>query len=550
MASLDHPNCVAVYSLPRVALGGCHRHGVRRGGVAAHADRRGPAQPRASPSACPRRSTRRPGPCPRARDRPRRSQAREHPPRDKRASPSWSTSAWPPQWVPVAHPEPGARPTRAPRRPPASRSASPATSTRLAWCSTSCSPGRPHRRRGGARAGRSLERVARAGCRPAAPRPRLRPRRTAGERREFLEDLRGAAEEGCGSDWRRRAVIAPLVIAAAIGAASAMGATKAGAAVPSQVGTGATAGQGVAKATRLFRAHPAAAAGVVAAVVVAATLIGVAAAKGGSGSPSQTAAKVTPAAKAATTTSQVPLTTSTSPIPTTSASGASSRRCVHDLAARRRRGLWFALTQRGSIDGQRDVGHDHAGRRRDTAQRVGERNGHDIHRPPHQRHHGRPGCDRRRPHRQRPTGRLHIRTEPERGCLSGWHERLFLQRSLLGNPFVECKLTRRSSSRHGTINRFFGKRFRIRGGSVSRRGPVVRTRDEFMCREPARPGATREPDNDPGEFDPGHLEPVHARPRWFGPGRRRGNGWSRPVHGHLPERNMVLHSALQLLLIR
>ena len=141
--------------------------------------------------------------------------------------------------------------------------------------------------------------------------------------REFLEDLRVAAEESCGSDWRRRAVIAPLVVAATVGAASAIGTTKAGAAIPSQAGTAATAGRGAAKATRLVRAHPLAAAGVVAAVVVAATLVGVASAKGGSGSPSQTAAEVTPVAKAATTTSLVPSTTSTPPTPTTSASGAS-----------------------------------------------------------------------------------------------------------------------------------------------------------------------------------------------------------------------------------
>ena len=38
--------------------------------------------------------------------------------------------------------------------------------------------------------------------------------------RAFLDELRAAAEEGCGEDWRRRAVLVPIVVAAATGAVS------------------------------------------------------------------------------------------------------------------------------------------------------------------------------------------------------------------------------------------------------------------------------------------------------------------------------------------
>jgi len=151
------------------------------------------------------------------------------------------------------------------------------------------------------------------------PDPAARPESAA----VFLDDLRAAAQTGCGSDWRRRAVIAPLVVAAASGAASALGATKAGAATPSAANpdTGATA-RGSGKATRLLRTHPwaATAAG---AVVVAAAVLGVAAAQGGGGTPSSNVAKATTAtaAPSTTTTLQAPPTTVTSQSRATSASG-------------------------------------------------------------------------------------------------------------------------------------------------------------------------------------------------------------------------------------
>ena len=111
----------------------------------------------------------------------------------------------------------------------------------------------------------------------------------------FLDELRAAAEAGCGSDWRRRAVIAPLVVAAASGAASALGAVKAGAATPSPaLGAGSTGARTGTKATRLLHAHPWAAAATTAVVVVAAATLGVVATNGGGAPPSPTAKVVVP----------------------------------------------------------------------------------------------------------------------------------------------------------------------------------------------------------------------------------------------------------------
>ena len=97
----------------------------------------------------------------------------------------------------------------------------------------------------------------------------------------FLEDLRTAAEAGCGSDWRRRAVIAPLVVAAASGAASALGAVKAGAATPGPAHSGAVAARRGSRVGHALHAHPWAAAALAGVVVVAGGAIGVAVGNGG-----------------------------------------------------------------------------------------------------------------------------------------------------------------------------------------------------------------------------------------------------------------------------
>jgi len=140
----------------------------------------------------------------------------------------------------------------------------------------------------------------------------------------FLENLRAAAAAGCGSDWRRRAVIAPLVVAATTGAVTALGAAKAGAATPPQ-GAGASsapaaasAAKGGAKATRVLSAHPwlASAAAI---VVVAAAGFGVVAAMGGGSAPQPAVVPTTTRASAAPSVTTRPSAsaaskTSTSPI--------------------------------------------------------------------------------------------------------------------------------------------------------------------------------------------------------------------------------------------
>ena len=107
----------------------------------------------------------------------------------------------------------------------------------------------------------------------------------------FLEDLRTAAEAGCGSDWRRRAVIAPLVVAAASGAASALGAVKAGAATPGPAHSGAVAARRGSRVGHALHAHPWAAAALAGVVVVAGGAIGVGASRSNS-SPSSPAPTV------------------------------------------------------------------------------------------------------------------------------------------------------------------------------------------------------------------------------------------------------------------
>jgi hypothetical protein len=109
----------------------------------------------------------------------------------------------------------------------------------------------------------------------------------------FLEDLRAAALAGCGNDWRRRAVIAPLVVAAASGAVSALGAAKAGAATPPPpLGRAAGGARRARRATRVLHAHPVIATAA-AVVVVAAAGLGVVAAKGGGGTPPPAAVATT-----------------------------------------------------------------------------------------------------------------------------------------------------------------------------------------------------------------------------------------------------------------
>ena len=124
--------------LPRVGLGGGHRHGVRRGRLTADTHREGPAQRRAGPLRA-RRSAQRA-----RRAHHRASSTATSSPRTfsspPPASPSWSTSAWPPRWAPGGPRAPAAPPIRAPRRPPASPSGWPATSIRRVSCSPSCSP--------------------------------------------------------------------------------------------------------------------------------------------------------------------------------------------------------------------------------------------------------------------------------------------------------------------------------------------------------------------------------------------------------------------------
>ena len=123
--------------------------------------------------------------------------------------------------------------------------------------------------------------------------------------RAFLDELRAAAEEGCGEDWRRRAVLAPIVIAAATGAVSALGVAKAGAATPlaaSSTGAGAaSAARRTSKLGHILHTHPWAGAALAGAVVVAGVGVGVAAASGGgkTSPPPTPSAIVKPATSAA-----------------------------------------------------------------------------------------------------------------------------------------------------------------------------------------------------------------------------------------------------------
>jgi predicted Ser/Thr protein kinase len=98
----------------------------------------------------------------------------------------------------------------------------------------------------------------------------------------FLEELRAAADQACGSDWRRRAGLAPLLAAAASGAAGAVGVAKASADTPAD-----TEGTPAGVRARLVHTHPWAAAVTAAVVLVAVGVgLGFAATKTFSPSPS------------------------------------------------------------------------------------------------------------------------------------------------------------------------------------------------------------------------------------------------------------------------
>ena len=102
----------------------------------------------------------------------------------------------------------------------------------------------------------------------------------------FLDELRAAAEAGCGEDWRRRAVLVPIVAAAATGAASALGVAKAGAAtLPNETTSSIGTARRASKIGHLLHAHPWAAAAMAGVVVVAGVGAGVAAASGGGKAP-------------------------------------------------------------------------------------------------------------------------------------------------------------------------------------------------------------------------------------------------------------------------
>jgi serine/threonine-protein kinase len=120
--------------------------------------------------------------------------------------------------------------------------------------------------------------------------------------RAFLDELRAAAEEGCGEDWRRRAVLVPLVVAAATGALGALGVAKAGAAAPlAQSPTASGAARRTSKLGHLLHTHPWAAAAMAGVVVVAGVGAGVAVASGNGKAPPPPAptAVVKPATSAA-----------------------------------------------------------------------------------------------------------------------------------------------------------------------------------------------------------------------------------------------------------
>ena len=141
LARLDHPNCVAVYSyLESGSVAAIVMEYVEGVSLRTLIDQ-SPLSVEQALSVL-EGALGRPGSCSRAWSRPRRPQAREHPPRHERGIQAGGLRARPLWWAPSGPRESAARPIRAPKPLPGSRWASRATSTRRAWSSTSCSPGK------------------------------------------------------------------------------------------------------------------------------------------------------------------------------------------------------------------------------------------------------------------------------------------------------------------------------------------------------------------------------------------------------------------------